>query len=196
MLWGNLNEHFGQPNTWFVVMQKFCTCQVWKTDSLRDTVCEPKTSEDEGKFVKSSRAACLTMLACPGHLRMLAHPLPRFTPHSSHLSLTSWFLEEFLASRDQHLPTAFRSELRTQKEPSSWELCLLWAKWGSCVWTYWDNLLLWMTPPSGEEPSTLLDPQAAGSGCRIFCTFWEPFWHKNSRERELLILMFKILTLR
>ena len=109
-------------------------------------------------------------------------------PHGSWRSF--WQVETSICQ----LPLEVNSEPR--KSSSSWELCLLWAKWGSCVWTYWANLLLWMTPPSGEEPSTLLDPQAAGSGCRTFCTFQEPFWHKNSRERELLILMFKILTLR
>lgn len=30
----------------------------------------------------------------------------------------------------------------------------------------------------------------------MFCTFQEPFWHKNIRKRELLVFVFKILTSR
>lgn len=109
------------------------------------------------------QAACVTQPVCPGHFRMFVHPI-----YPTHFSLTRFVFGPMVpggvpGSRDQHLPITFRSELRSPEGafllrimPSLGIirlLCLDLQGW------MWDNLLLWMTTPTGEKPSTLPDPR-------------------------------------
>lgn len=123
------------------------------------------------KVCGNNQAACVTQPACPGHFRMFVHSVQQI-----HFSLTRFVFNLMVprgvpGSRDQQLPITFRNELRSPEGafllrimPSLGiirPLCLDLHSW------IWDNLLLWMTIPTGEKPSTLPDPrqQDQDMGC-------------------------------
>lgn len=83
----------------------------------------------------NNRAAQLTVPACPGHFRKFVHPLC-LIPFSFTRFVFDFVIPGGVLDSETsicQLPSEVSSD--AQKEPSSRELCLLWAELGSCVWT-------------------------------------------------------------